>query len=113
MRAIAAMYENGKGLQGGKDDQQAFKWYMDAASHRDHNADIDVGRFYELGKGGIKVDYATALSWYEKAAFGICMKVDLLIKWIMTRHWSFIKRLQNWGIQKVCLIGFANYCCCC
>lgn len=34
----------------------------------DAKAQFELGKMYELGKGGSKPDLASALSWYEEAA---------------------------------------------
>ena len=49
------------------DDQQIALWCRSAAEHGDAQAQLELGKFYEMGKG-VPRDFEEAAAWYLKAA---------------------------------------------
>jgi len=45
----------------------AFEWWMKAAEQQDVEAQTNIGRYFEFGKGR-EIDLIQALFWYRKAA---------------------------------------------
>jgi TPR repeat protein len=66
MLALADQYKKGLGVP--RDDAKAFEWFMAAAVKEDPVGMLEIGDYYEWGKGGIKVDYERAHEYFEKAA---------------------------------------------
>lgn len=53
--------------EGGKDDKEAFKWYMMAAKQGYAEAQRNVGLCYEYGEG-IEKNHEESIKWLEQAA---------------------------------------------
>ncbi|KAG0262957.1 hypothetical protein DFQ27_002024 [Actinomortierella ambigua] len=65
--ALAALYERGAaGMD--RDDSEAFKWYLRAATQGSLEAQHKTGDFLRRGRSGIEKDLGAALSWIRKAA---------------------------------------------
>lgn len=64
---MGAIYEYGKGGVI-KNYQEAFKFYKLSSDEGYIKADINIGCFYRDGSLGITKDYATAITYFEKAA---------------------------------------------
>ena len=58
------MYENGIGVK--KDNDEAVKWYREAAEQGHADAQYNLGYMYEKGLG-VKKDKAEAEKWFRKA----------------------------------------------
>lgn len=69
---IEAMFDIGeayfKGTGVPQDDNEAFRWYLQAAEKGDPDAQYAVGYCYELGRGVAYMDSYRARRWYLKAA---------------------------------------------
>jgi TPR repeat protein len=44
------------------------KWYRKGSEKGNADAQVNLGRMYERGKGGLKVDRGAARLWYRKAS---------------------------------------------
>jgi len=67
MLYLAFAYRTGQGVV--RDDQQAFRWYKDAAEAGLPEAQIELSLMYELGIG-TEPDPAAAGGWYSMATRG-------------------------------------------
>ncbi len=66
MREIGRLYDQGFAGFVMQDERQAFDWFLRAADVDDSLAAVYLGYYYEMGKGGLKQDYAKAMTWYQK-----------------------------------------------
>jgi hypothetical protein len=66
MLALADQYK--KGLGAPRDDVKAFKWFKAAAVKEDPAGLLEIGNYYDSGKGGVKKSYERAREYFEKAA---------------------------------------------
>ncbi|MBL0173363.1 MAG: sel1 repeat family protein [Gemmatimonadaceae bacterium] len=66
-RQLAMLYLEGRGT--GRSDQQATKWFTDAANNGDIESMFQFALALERGRG-IKKDQSAALRWYTRAADG-------------------------------------------
>jgi TPR repeat protein len=62
---LGEVHYHGIGIE--KNEEQAFKWFMDAAINEDTAAQYMVGKMYRDGQG-IDKDLRQALKWFKKAA---------------------------------------------
>lgn len=66
MQSLARRYETGALLP--KNESEALRWYRRAAEMGDSSSTINVGLFYDFGKGGVSQNRQEALAWFRKAA---------------------------------------------
>ena len=59
------MYSNGRGVE--QDDEEAVRWYRQAAEAGHPRGMYRLGRGYELGQG-VPENRADAIQWYQRAA---------------------------------------------
>jgi uncharacterized protein len=65
---LGVAYEQDEfGVFGVRDEREALKWYRKAAEQGNPDAEVELGRCYEDGRG-VEQDYALAAQWYRKAA---------------------------------------------
>jgi len=62
---VADYYDNGKGVT--KDEEEAYKLYLEAANMNNANAIYHVGFFHLKGKAGLPVNKILAIEWLMKA----------------------------------------------
>ena len=60
-------FKYAKGIDTGRDDFEAMRWYRMAAEQDDIGAQFNLGVIYAKGRG-VEQDYAEALKWYLRAA---------------------------------------------
>lgn len=68
------------GIDGEKDLEACFKWYMIAAEKGNADAMYNVGMFYLRGMGAVEVDQIYAKEWLTKAAAKGSEKAQKLIE---------------------------------
>jgi TPR repeat protein len=62
---LGQAYEEGHGVK--QSDEEAAKWYLEAAKHGNPTAQVDIGILLWTGRG-VAQDKAQAVEWYQKAA---------------------------------------------
>lgn len=63
--SLGVMYELGNGVP--QDDQEALRWYLEAAQRGNVDAQHNLGYMYAKGQGVVQ-NYAEAFKWYGEAA---------------------------------------------
>lgn len=66
MKNLGVMYQYGQGVQ--RNVKESLKWYIQAASYGDENAQCCVGNLFCYGEEEIPVDYNEAIKWYKLSA---------------------------------------------
>ncbi len=67
MVAIASMYDRGLTGKSATAQEQALTWYKKAANYGDGHAQMELGRRYREGVGGVQRDRIEAYKWFALA----------------------------------------------
>lgn len=116
---LGVMYENGQGVP--KDNESAYRWYVEAAYQGHAQAQNNLGALYEEGHG-VKQNYPIAVLWYQiaaeqglaKAQFnlaemyvngrGVAINTDKARQWYYKAaaqgHKKSIAALQQWSVKQ-------------
>jgi uncharacterized protein len=73
---LGVMYEDGWGVA--PNDQEAVRWYTQAAEGDEPAAQFNLALMYEHGRG-VNQDYQTAVRWYRSAAHRGSLKAQLIL----------------------------------
>jgi hypothetical protein len=66
MLALGDQYKRGLGMP--RDDVKAFEWFTAAAAKENPVALLEIGNYYDSGKGGVAKSYEHAREYFGKAA---------------------------------------------
>jgi len=83
-KAIAGPLEDGEGAINRRDYSAAMILLAPLAEDGNAQAQYEVGRMYEGGKG-VALDYAKAATWYEKSGLGGDHRAQLLLSLMYAR----------------------------